>query len=404
MNAQSERTEALLRRLLGGRTSEPLDRLLAPGEVAVCLANDVARLPQAQLVFSFAVNLLARLYPVVQRLHVAVPAPICTAVSFPRWHANHIDEHVRTFLEDLRPPLTWTLGSTPDDAPQAALIVGSANVQARGCVHVGSDGWEVVLSPDSPLAIWSLVNPIGAYAAACMAVGEVWKRLLTRQVALFPGRPIIPIDRLLRFSCFTYRTDSPGDENPPLPPAIDVGQLTVVGLGAGGGASAFALASLPELRGNLTMIEPDEVNLPNLNRYVFTADADAHLQRPKMDVVESLFRHHPGLTVTKCAEPFSKVAGRLPVTAWRYVVAAVHSREARRQIQYETPEVLWDAGATEDGDFRIWRIGLGRTECMFCKHPMGQGDPERDEAFQLASLLGFDAEFWLAMIRDNRPF
>jgi len=404
MNAQSERTEALLRHLLGGRTSEPLDHLLAPGEVAVCLGNDVAGKPQAQLLFSFAVNLLVRLYPVVQRLHVVVPSGIRSAVSFPRWHASHIDEHVRTFLEELRSPVACTLGTRPNGAPRAALIVGSANVEAQDCVHVGSDGWEVGLSPDSPVAIGSLVNPVGSYAAACIAVGEVWKRLLTPHVTLFPGRPIIPIDRPLSFSCFTYRSDSPGDENPPLAPTIDVGRLTIVGLGAGGGASAFTLASLCELRGSLTTIEPDEVNSSNLNRYVFAADPDARAKRPKTDVVEALFGHHRGFTVAKFPQPLTTVVGQLPVADWRHVVAAVHSREARRQIQYETPEVLWDGGATEDGDFRIWRIALGRTECMFCKHPADKGDPERDQAAQLADLLGLDIETWLQKIRDNSPF
>jgi hypothetical protein len=43
--------------------------------------------------------------------------------------------------------------------------------------------------------------------------------------------------------------------------------------------------------------------------------------------------------------------GALTKDDYRHVVAAVHSREARRDIQMETPEILWDAGATQDGDF-----------------------------------------------------
>jgi len=120
--------------------------------------------------------------------------------------------------------------------------------------------------------------------------------------------------------------------------------------------------------------------------------------------VADLFRHHSGVTTARCPEPFRKVQDSIPVGDLRHVLAAVHSREARRDLQYETPQVLWDAGATEDGEFRIWRIALGRTECMFCKHPVEEGDPERGEAAQLAALLGFSAEMWLEMIRDNRTF
>jgi hypothetical protein len=302
------------------------------------------------LVFSFAVNLLSRLYPVVQRLHVVVPPDVPTAISLPRWHAARIHEHVRTFLEELRAPVAWTLGSTLNCAAQAAIIIGSANVEVQGCVYVGSDGWEVTVSPDSPVAVGTLVNPVGSYAAACLAVGEVWKRLLSPHKKLFPGRPILPIDRPLRFSCFSYRSDSPDDQNPTLSPVIDLGRLTIVGLGAGGGACAFALASLPALRGHLTAIEPDEVNFPNLNRYVYATDADAQLKRRKTDVVEALFERQPHVTVAKFPDPFSEAVHHLPVGDLRHVLAAVHSREARRQIQYETPEVLWDGGATEDGE------------------------------------------------------
>ena len=58
------------------------------------------------------------------------------------------------------------------------------------------------------------------------------------------------------------------------------------------------------------------------------------------------------------SEPFREVVPYLQSEDFRYVSAAVHSREARRDIQYETPFVLWDAAAAEDGEFRIWKMYL----------------------------------------------
>ena len=83
------------------------------------------------------------------------------------------------------------------------------------------------------------------------------------------------------------------------------------------------------------------------------------------------------------------------------MIAAVHSREARRQIQYETHGVLWDAGATDDGEFRMWRLIFGTAECMFCKHPPGSGDPESDKALHLTKLVGIDRHSWRRKLRDN---
>ena len=82
----------------------------------------------------------------------------------------------------------------------------------------------------------------------------------------------------------------------------------------------------------------------------------------------------------------------------------MHSREARREIQYETPGVLWDAAAAEDGEFRIWRCVFSQSECMFCKHPSGEQDPEQQKAQQLAEVLGLSRESLLDKIRNNGTF
>ncbi len=403
MVEQSERTRALLRRLMGVPAGGDLEQLLAPGHVLACLAKDAAHLPQAQLTFSFAVNLLSRLHPVVQELTVVAPESVPSAVLLPRWHADQLAGHIRVLLGELKPPVTWCVEPVARAGASVALIVGDAKVEAEHHVYVGSNGWEAIVSPNSPVPIGPLVNPVGAYAAACIAVGEVWKRLLQRHRHLFGGRPIIPLDRRLDFSCLSYRSDA-ASENPALAPLSDLGRLTVVGLGAGGGAAAYTLASLPRVRSNLTLVEPDEVNLPNLNRYVFATDDDARSGRLKTDVVADLFHLHGEVAITRFAEPFNVAQQRIHVRDLRRVLAAVHSRQVRRDLQYETPQVLWDGGATEDGEFRVWRIALGRTECMFCKHPPDEGDPEQEEAAQLAALLGFDAKMWLGMLRDNRAF
>ena len=44
--------------------------------------------------------------------------------------------------------------------------------------------------------------------------------------------------------------------------------------------------------------------------------------------------------------PFDEAVSLLAPEDWERVVAAVHSREARRAIQMETPKMIWDAGAT----------------------------------------------------------
>lgn len=402
--SQVDRTLALLRRLTKS-ADDPrgLEGLLAPGRVTVLLGNDVAAEPQAQLVFSLAVNLLGRLYPVVQYLEVIVPAGTAVTTRLPRWNASTVEEHVRQLLTNLNPPVLWRVLGRGKGHADCTLIAGEGPIPTTRTVFVGSDGWLATISPRSPLPIGRQVNPVGAYAAACLAVGEVCKHLLVPHRALFHGVPIIPLDTPLSFSTFTYRT-GPRQPNPPLPKLIDLRRLTIVGVGAGGGALAFTLASLRNLRGLLHPVEPDEIIDPNLNRYVYADAEDAAVKRPKAEAAAALFSGFPDLAVRPRALSYRETASELTAEDYRYVVATVHSREARRELQFETPMVLWDAGATEHGEFFIWRMILGTTECMHCKHPPGHGDPEAEKAVQLTELLGLDVATWLRKVRDNEPF
>jgi hypothetical protein len=403
MGGQADRTVALLERLARPVVDpRPLQEMLAPGRVAIVLDPAIAGESQAQLVFSFAVNLLARLYPIVQSLEVVAP-PVAVGTRLPRWAGVTIDEHARYLLGAVNPPVVWTVPGRQQGDASCALVVGTASTRAAATVFVGSDGWLAGVSPTGPVPVTPRLNPVGAYAAACLGVGEVCKRLLTRHRELFDGTPIIPIGGPLAFSTFTYQADAAGP-NPDLPAAVDLQRLTLVGIGAGGGALAFTLASLPDLRGVLRLIEPDEVIDPNLNRYVWADAEDAIARRQKAEVAAALFDGLRHVTALADPRPYHDVAPTLASADYRYVVAAVHSREARRELQLETPMVLWDAGATDHGEFVVWRMSLGTTECMYCKHPSGQGDPEHDKAVQLADLLGLSIETWIGKVRDNEVF
>lgn len=398
---QADRTIALLSGLAAEERA--LEQMLGPGRVAVILGPDLAATPQGQALVSFMVNLLGRLFPVMQNLHVVVPEDIPLVAHAPRWQAATLEGHLRRFLEALRPRVQWAVAPRLSVQPNFALVIGAAMPPCEHTVYVGSDGWEATLSPSEPVPVGVNVNPVGAYAAACLGVAEAWKRLLLAHSHLLQGLPVIPLDAPLTLSTFTYLA-SGGQVNPSLPSPLDLGRTSIVGLGAGGSAAAYTLASLRQLQGTITQIEPDDVIDSNLNRYVMADADDAARGRPKTDVVEALFQGCQGVALRTFSVSYEDAAGSLAVEDYRHVVAAVHSREARRSIQYETPMVLWDAGATEQGDFYVWRHILGVTNCMWCKYPPGDEDPEHQKAEQLARQVGLDAETWLRKGRSNEVF
>ena len=131
---------------------------------------------------------------------------------------------------------------------------------------------------------------------------------------------------------------------------------------------------------------------------------DAAGCRLKTEVAADLFRIHPQISVRQLPHPFDEVRERLKREDFRRVAAAVHSRAARRSIQFETSEVVWDAGATETGEFFVWRVAFGRSPCLVCRLSQESVDPEQAKAHQLAAALGLSTYVWYRKIRDNEVF
>ena len=401
--SQQKRTIQLLENL-SGRSDLDLDKVLAPGRVGVVLAPEAAATPQGQLLFSFVVNLMVRLYPIVQQLNIDVASDHQLLARVPRWHGETLSAHLGTMLGAICSPVKWCLRGGPSALRSETgeiLVVG--NIRGNGSVYVGCDGWDVFVSSDDPHGVSADSNPVSINAAACFGVSEVFKRLLVRHSDLFSDVPVVPLSGDFTFSTLTYKVGQ-GQFNPPCPEIIELGRLTLVGLGAGGGATAYTLASVSGLRGHINVIEPDEIIEPNLNRYVFADAGDALNERRKSDIIAELLGSRPGISLSTFPKPLSEVIPDLQVEDLQQVSAAVHSRAARREIQYETPRVLWDAAASGDGEFRVWRHIFGQSDCMLCKHPSGEHDPEREKALQLAAVLGLSADSLVEKIGNNGMF
>jgi len=156
--------------------------------------------------------------------------------------------------------------------------------------------------------------------------------------------------------------------------------------------------------GGICLIEPDEATLSNLNRLIAAVEADALDGRPKVDIASGFLQRFQEFTANQYRAPFDEARDSLTPADFSRVLAAVHSRAARRSIQSETPGIVWDAAATSTGEFFIWRVLFGQTACLTCRLSSEDRDPEREKARQLQKLLGQNEAFWLKKICDNEPF
>lgn len=397
---QYSRTEQLLERLAGGRS---VSSQLGAGRVALVVAPDHAGDPQSQLITTFMANLAGRLYPVVRQLDVYLPPEALLSASVPRWTGRTLRETMERFFAALNPTATCSVRTgTPDGDYEVTVVIGGT-ADFTGTLFVGATGWIAQISTESYVAVSGLPNPVGAYTAATFGVAEIWKQLLVPYAELFPGTPIRPLRGSCCFSAYDYRHDSSGP-NPDLPLTVALSRLTAIGLGAGGTAAMYTLASLPDIRGEMVLVEPDEVTESNLNRLVAADAADASGLRPKVEIVTASFQQFRQMIVQPRRAAFDDVRDSLDPRDFERVLAAVHSRAARHSIQAETPRIIWDGAATSTGEFFVWRVLFGQTQCLACRLAPEERSPERQKARQLERQFGQSVAVWLRKIRDNEPF
>jgi hypothetical protein len=214
-----------------------LEERLAPLCVELRAPETAAGSAALRSGFLFAANLLARLYPAV---HLLGPEPW---VSAGRSLTRAINPRISDAVEGKRVlRLSFGAGYAPDDD-----------------VAVTADGWNVsVDSVDSGAA--GPIAPPAAMAAAALGVGEIF-RVAFSDVLGSRGRvgtqPAV-------FNLLTARSER---AELPVPSRLSLDSVCLVGAGAIGQAALATWAEC-DLEGRLTVIDPERLELSNMQRYV----------------------------------------------------------------------------------------------------------------------------------------
>src|SRR5262249_49427426 len=211
----------------------------------------------------------------------------------------------------------------------AILSIGSAPNQKLPWTVINSNGWLARVSSGA-LGLprdCSQANPIAAVAAACIGVGEVFKRL----VALKPER-----GRLLNgltFSLYSYKTD----ETSSGPPLSEVeASLLIVGAGAIGNGIVYLLTRLP-LTGLAWMVDPQEFGNENLGTSILIGPADVEKSKA-IFARDFLRRRLRAEGFQEDLETFEKRLGtEIPYP--QVVLSGLDNVDARHQVQRLWPDI-----------------------------------------------------------------
>lgn len=379
-----------------GASSEEIRRHLLSHPV--CLAFDAvaATSPEGRAILELCANLLARLYP---RLAIVDLSP--SQRSQQRPVIARLIECAREINPEIE--IENELGS-----PVAGVVVGSSRpdraFEANGLTYVGSDGWEARWSRKGPVLCGGSLNPFGAGVAACIGAAAVFQTVFGTFLNNSPrgsfGENTIgdelslsPIDMIIR-PVGAFKSNAP-----PIDTAVNVGETFLVGVGAIGNAAIWALSRAPGLCGLLRLIDPEKLELSNLQRYVLARQEDTG--GSKSELAKAAY--------DRARAPTNAIVATDHIVTWRQyaaargdylfdrVLLALDSAQARMDVQGSLPR--WIANAwTQPENLGVSRHGFtGESPCVCCLY-MGDGSGKNKDTIY-AEAMGMTSPQELLEVR-----
>lgn len=276
-----------------------------------------------------------------------------------------------------------------DTTPDIALAIGTATPSAATVVHIGSSGWDALVSTE-PQPVGDTSIPFGAGAAACLGAANVFRRVFIGADA--------EIDTDLCLSTLELTT-TPTRASATID-GVDLGDSNVlVGLGAVGNACLWALTRTPA-RGTLHLVDHEAVELSNLQRYVLTTRDDEGTDKTAIATQALATSAIHGEPHTEPWDQFIATHGY----HWKRVLVALDSARDRRAVQATLPR--WIANAwTQPGDLGLSTHDFIDGACLACLYlPQGEA-PSEDKL--IADALGIarpERELQIRnLLHDNAP-
>lgn len=204
-----------------------------------------------------------------------------------------------------------------------------------------------------------LGNPFGAGFAACLAAANLFRFLF------------LPNGTTLLDSDISFPPDVASF--PSLTASTLADPLVLVGVGAVGNSASWALSRTP-LVGQIYLVDPQVVELSNLQRYVLSARSDEG--GIKVDIVRKEFGG--ALQALPHQGTWASFLGANGYK-WERVLVALDSAHDRRAVQGSLPR--WIANAwTQVGDLGVSsHTFLGQDACLACLYLPTQESKNEDQ-------------------------
>lgn len=330
-----------LNKMISSESEHVLKEIIEDHLIAIELDEQINHSSEAFNCSELLIRILCRFYPKIK----------LTASSI-------IDSPKINVLKKLAKEINSNI-EFADDGETPTFIISlskeSCNNENIAHLYLGSNGWLAKLSQQNPLIFENTGNPFGAMLVACIAASNAFR-------FVFKDHLMLPLDIEVEMSAFDYSV-SGNDSN--IIDQVRLDNVTLVGVGAIGSATVWALSKLTNLSGDITLVDPESVEESNLQRYILLKEK--HIKKKKVDIaLQNLRRSHFKVTPEKkeWAEFIhEKQDGKCKS---RLVAVAVDSKEHRIHIQSSLPEKIINA-YTDESRFGITRHpNFNYNVCLTC--------------------------------------
>ncbi|MGA2408251.1 MAG: E2 ligase fold family C protein [Bacteroidales bacterium] len=330
-----------INQLLKG-TDKNLEDFLLKIKVGVAFDTNATKTKEGNKALDISVRLLSRLYPVI------------SIIDLSNQNIFKVKE-LKKLAESINSNIEFT--SKMNDLN--VLIIAGYTEQKIVCngsiFYFGSDNWNAKFSSTTPQSFNNSINPFGCGISACIVVSNVFR--LVFKVFI----PENELDNSFIFSTLNYSiTDTHYN---PILRSVTLKDNVLVGLGAIGNGTIWALSNLPNIKGTLDMVDSEEVSLSNLQRYIMFSEND--ISQNKVDVAAKHFKKN----ILK-AIPYNTIwAGYLSKRKiWniKTVAVAIDNKKDRIGIQSSLPKKIFNS-YTESNLLGIARhLDFLNSACLAC--------------------------------------
>lgn len=340
------RNAVAIAQALSGLDDQRLTVMLGEVRVGITFGKD-AESKEGCALTDLLVRLIARLYP---------------TLIFRADSENGIIDRSRELARRINPNVELS------GDPTVEVVVGSTALPPWSAqrIFAGSNGWIAAISTSAPQPCADTNIPFGSGVAACLAAANLFRYVF------------LPEPRLDANATFDVLNSTNEEHRSAIALSPLSTDLVLAGCGAIGNAAAWALARTP-VKGTLTIVDHQTIDLGNIQRYVLAERADEGSSKP---LVASRY-----FTNSLRAIPNeSDFATFLEITNHRVerLLLALDSARDRRAGQASLPK--WVANAwTQPGDLGVSTHDFLNGACVCClylpEHVVMNEDATIAEAF-----------------------